>query len=141
MNQDQPPNPKSLKSFEIQPLPESIDFTNGKKALTYVEGKGQKVYWRNSWVNVYDKGECTPRDWYGKCDGFVILPADTVIWIGAEGGIILEKWVRARDTVCTVSATSHLAFSTLEHNLSYLYVPANFDRFTSQNSMRQSDLL
>lgn len=33
----------------------------------------------------------TRGDWYGTCDGFVILPADTVILISEKDGIILEK--------------------------------------------------
>ena len=77
-------------SFDIQPLPDSIDFSNAKTSPYLVEGKGQKVYWRNCWVKVYEKGQSEPREQYDKCDGWAIVLGDIEVTFGGQGGSIKE---------------------------------------------------
>ncbi|KAL7940740.1 hypothetical protein V8C42DRAFT_336645 [Trichoderma barbatum] len=78
-------------SFNIQPLPTSFDFSSALKSPVFIKGRGQKVYWQNCWIKVYDKGQTEqPREWYDVCDGWVILLDDRDVGFGGEGGNIRE---------------------------------------------------
>lgn len=79
------------QSFDMQkPVPSHIDFSDAKTSPYLVEGNGQKVYWRNCWVKVYNKGQSEPREQYDKCDGWAIVLADTEVTFGGQGGTIKE---------------------------------------------------
>ncbi|PSN59586.1 hypothetical protein BS50DRAFT_579828 [Corynespora cassiicola Philippines] len=78
-------------TFDIKPLPQSFQFSDAKTSPYIVEGKGQKVYWRNCWIKVYDKGHSEPREQHEKCDGWAIVLADTEVTFGGQGGSVVEK--------------------------------------------------
>ncbi|KAL6695134.1 hypothetical protein J3F84DRAFT_376191 [Trichoderma pleuroticola] len=78
-------------SFNIQPLPESIDFSDAETSPYITIGKGQTVYWRNCTVKVYEKGQSKPKEQYKTCDGCAIVLGDIEVTFSGQGGIILEK--------------------------------------------------
>ncbi|KAL2138254.1 hypothetical protein VTI28DRAFT_7182 [Corynascus sepedonium] len=75
-------------TLDIQTLPESFDWSGAKTSPYLVEGKGQKVYWRDCWINVYEKGQSTPKKDIPKCSGWTTVSADVELEFGGQGGII-----------------------------------------------------
>lgn len=69
----------------------SINFSEAENSSFLIEGKGQKVYWKNCWIKVYHKGEPKSTEEYNKCDGWVIILADIEVIFDGQGGSILEK--------------------------------------------------
>lgn len=56
-----------------------------------VEGKGQRVYWRNCWLKVYRKGQSEPIEEHPeRCDGQGTVSADLEIAFSGSGGIIKQ---------------------------------------------------
>ncbi|KAL7783402.1 hypothetical protein V8C37DRAFT_397283 [Trichoderma ceciliae] len=79
-----------IMSLNIQPLPISFDFSNATTSPTFVEGRGQKVYWQNCWIKVYDKGQTESRQLIDKCDGWAVVLGDTNVLFGGQGGSVKE---------------------------------------------------
>ena len=88
-----PPLPKrdaanATQSLDIQPLSESTDFSRAKTSPCLVEGKGQKVYWQNCWIKIYDKGEADPKEEIEVCSGWATVPGDVEVGFSGPDGCV-----------------------------------------------------
>ncbi|KAF3060435.1 hypothetical protein CFAM422_011325, partial [Trichoderma lentiforme] len=65
-------------------------FSSSRTSPTFIEGRGQKVYWQNCWIKVYDKGETEPRQLVERCNGWAEVSRDINVQFGGKGGNIKE---------------------------------------------------
>lgn len=80
-------------SFEIQTLTKTDDefFKDAEKTPTTVEGSGQMVYWRNSFIKEYKTGSTEkPIKEYDVCDGEGMVRKGMSLLFGGRDGQVKE---------------------------------------------------
>lgn len=80
-------------TFTIEPLSETIDFASSGRTARWVVGTGQKIYWKESFIQVYKTGNPDHRiAVYDVCDGQATVPVGLDFYIGgSKGRVILER--------------------------------------------------
>lgn len=78
-------------SFEIQPLEATVSFDGADviSAPIWLDGKGQKIYWKGCVVKVYNScNKFKAIALHTTCDGQAIVPEGTDVFLGNKGGLI-----------------------------------------------------